>query len=176
MLGAITSDIIGSWYEFRNHKSKSFEPLFHGEAKFTDDTVCTVAIADALVNNLDPVVALQTWDRSHCDNGGWGQCFNLWLSEDDPQPYNSWGSGTAMTVTHARMSFQCSCVALTRPSQVPKTGVTSLIALCRALLRKSVRDGLVVVGEVKLRCTIELMFNSLWMTDQDRRAQSRSVC
>lgn len=98
MLGAITGDIIGSWYEFRNHKSKNFQPLFHQQAKFTDDTVCTVAIADALVNGLDPATALQKWGRAYWSNGGWGQRFNLWLADDNPQPYNSWGNGAAMRV------------------------------------------------------------------------------
>jgi ADP-ribosylglycohydrolase len=98
MLGAITGDIIGSWYEFRNYKAKNFEPLFHTGAKFTDDTVCTVAIADALVNGLDPAATLQRWGREYWSNGGWGQRFTLWLAEDDPQPYNSWGNGAAMRV------------------------------------------------------------------------------
>ena len=98
MLGAITGDIIGSWYEFRNYKAKNFEPLFHTGAKFTDDTVCTVAIADALVNGLDPATTLQRWGREYWSNGGWGQRFNLWLAEDDPKPYNSWGNGSAMRV------------------------------------------------------------------------------
>jgi len=98
MLGAITGDIIGSWYEFRNYKAKDFEPLFHKGAKFTDDTVCTVAVADALVNGLDPAATLQRWGRAYWSNGGWGQRFNLWLAEDDPQPYNSWGNGAAMRV------------------------------------------------------------------------------
>ena len=98
MLGAITGDIFGSSYEFKNYKFRDFQPLFHKNSKFTDDTVCTVAIADALVNDLDPVVALQTWGRAYWDNGGWGQRFNLWLAEDDPQPYNSWGNGAAMRV------------------------------------------------------------------------------
>ena len=98
MLGAITGDIIGSWYEFRNYKAKNFEPLFHTGAKFTDDTVCTVAIADALVNGLDPAATLQRWGREYWSNGGWGQRFNLWLAEDDPEPYNSWGNGAAMRV------------------------------------------------------------------------------
>ena len=98
MLGAITGDIIGSWYEFRNHKAKDFAPLFHKGAKFTDDTVCTVAVADALVNGLDPAATLQHWGRQYWSNGGWGQRFNLWLAEDDPQPYNSWGNGAAMRV------------------------------------------------------------------------------
>ena len=54
MLGAIAGNIVDSWCEFRNFKSKDFQPLFHQGAKFTDDTVCTVAIADALVNGRPP--------------------------------------------------------------------------------------------------------------------------
>ena len=49
MLGAIIGDIVGSVYEFRNHRSKVFEPFFHPNAFYTDDTICTVAVADALV-------------------------------------------------------------------------------------------------------------------------------
>jgi len=101
MLGAITGDIIGSWYEFRNIKIKNFQPLFHTGAKFTDDTVCTVAVADALVHDLDPVATLQRWGREYWSNGGWGQRFNLWLADDNPQPYNSWGNGAAMRVSAA---------------------------------------------------------------------------
>lgn len=98
MLGAITGDIIGSWYEFRNIKVKDFQPLFHKGAKFTDDTVCTVAISDALVQELDPVATLQRWGREYWSNGGWGQRFNLWLADDNPEPYNSYGNGAAMRV------------------------------------------------------------------------------
>jgi ADP-ribosylglycohydrolase len=98
MLGAITGDIIGSWYEFRNIKVKDFQPLFHKGAKFTDDTVCTVAIADALVHELDPAATLQRWGREYWSNGGWGQRFNLWLADDNPEPYNSYGNGAAMRV------------------------------------------------------------------------------
>lgn len=101
MLGAITGDIIGSWYEFRNIKVKDFQPLFHEGSKFTDDTVCTVAVADALVHDLDPVATLQRWGREYWSNGGWGQRFNLWLADDNPQPYNSWGNGAAMRVSAA---------------------------------------------------------------------------
>lgn len=101
MLGAIAGDIIGSWYEFRNIKVKDFQPLFHKGAKFTDDTVCTVAEADALVNGLDPVQTLQRWGRAYWSNGGWGQRFNLWLVDDDPQPYNSWGNGAFMRISAA---------------------------------------------------------------------------
>jgi len=50
MLGAIVGDIVGSIYEFNNHRSKDF-PLFGEDCKFTDDTVLTVAVADCLMNN-----------------------------------------------------------------------------------------------------------------------------
>lgn len=98
MLGGIAGDIIGSVFEKRNHKSKAFEPLFQPLAKFTDDTVCIVAIAEALVTGKHPVKTLQDWGRRYWDNGGWGQRFGLWLADDDPQPYNSWGNGGAMRV------------------------------------------------------------------------------
>ncbi len=99
MLGAIVGDIIGSAYEFNNHRSKTFEPLFHPEARFTDDTVCTVAIADALIQGTDPALSLQSWCQRYAENGGWGQRFALWIFEDNPQPYGSWGNGAAMRIS-----------------------------------------------------------------------------
>ena len=99
MLGTITGDIIGSAYEKANYRGKDFAPLFHPRARFTDDTVCTVAIADALRSGTHPAVALQTWGRRYEHIGGWGQRFALWLADDDPQPYGSWGNGGAMRVS-----------------------------------------------------------------------------
>jgi len=98
MLGGIVGDIVGSVYEKRNCKNKAFEPLFHADAKFTDDTVCIVAVSEALVTGKHPIQTLQAWGREYWDNGGWGQRFGLWLGEDDPQPYSSWGNGGAMRV------------------------------------------------------------------------------
>ena len=118
MLGAITGDIIGSWYEFRNIKVKDFQPLFHKGAKFTDDTVCTVAIADALVHELDPAATLQRWGREYWSNGGWGQRFNLWLADDNPEPYNSYGNGAAMRVGPAGLLATCMEDALGLASRV----------------------------------------------------------
>ena len=61
MLGTIIGDIVGSGYEFNNFKSKRFEPFFHERARFTDDTVCTVAIADTLTSGIHPAAALKAW-------------------------------------------------------------------------------------------------------------------
>lgn len=101
MLGAIIGDIVGSVYEFNNHRKKDFDPFFHPKAFFTDDTVCTVAVADALVNGKDPAVSLREWGRRYWDNGGWGQRFALWIATDDMGPYNSFGNGAAMRVSAA---------------------------------------------------------------------------
>lgn len=103
MLGAIAGDIIGSVYEKQNIKRKDFEPLFHPKARFTDDTVCIVAVADALLHGRSPVQCLQSWGLRYEHVGGWGQRFALWLADDDPQPYGSWGNGGAMRVAAAAL-------------------------------------------------------------------------
>ena len=99
MLGAIIGDIVGSAYEFHNHRRTDFEPLFHLKAKFTDDTVCTIAIADALTRGIEPQDSLIEWCRRYAENGGWGKRFALWFMSDNPQPYGSWGNGGAMRIS-----------------------------------------------------------------------------
>ena len=101
MLGAVIGDIIGSVYEFNNYRAKDFTPLFNRRAFFTDDTVCTVAVADALVNSLHPAHALKDWGERYWENGGWGRSFALWLGSDSMEPYNSYGNGAAMRVAPA---------------------------------------------------------------------------
>lgn len=101
MLGAVIGDIVGSVYEFHNFRAKTFQPLVHPDAFFTDDTVCTVAVADALVNTRHPADALKDWGRRYWDNGGWGQRFALWLAGDELTPYGSYGNGAAMRVAPA---------------------------------------------------------------------------
>jgi ADP-ribosyl-[dinitrogen reductase] hydrolase len=99
MLGTVIGDIIGSVYEFKNLRRKDFEPLFHPQARFTDDTVCTVAIADALTRGMDPQTTLIDWCRRYAENGGWGKRFAEWFMGDNPQPYCSWGNGAAMRIS-----------------------------------------------------------------------------
>jgi len=100
MLGAITGDIVGSVYEFHNYKAKNFEPFFAMNCRYTDDTICTIAIADALLNNKSPISTLRQWGRKYWSNGSWGQKFALWLSSSEIRPpYNSYGNGSAMRVS-----------------------------------------------------------------------------
>jgi ADP-ribosyl-[dinitrogen reductase] hydrolase len=75
MFGTIIGDIIGSAYEFSAYKGKDFKPLFHPKARFTDDTICTVAIAQALLDNADPATTLIAWCDRYAENGGWGRAF-----------------------------------------------------------------------------------------------------
>lgn len=98
MLGSIIGDIAGSVYEFNNYRAKDFAPFFHPKAAFTDDTVCTIAIADALVHGKCPASTLKEWGERYWANGGWGRSFALWLGSDSLQPYGSYGNGAAMRV------------------------------------------------------------------------------
>ncbi len=65
------------------------------------DTVCTIAIADALLSGRDPAATLRDWCQRYYDNGGWGQRFTLWIGDDGMGPYNSLGNGGAMRVSPA---------------------------------------------------------------------------
>ena len=99
MLGAIIGDIVGSAYEFSGLKRKDFAPLFHAKARFTDDTVCTIAIVDCLVNDKAPANALREWCRRYQNVRGWGQRFARWFIADELKPpYGSYGNGAAMRI------------------------------------------------------------------------------
>lgn len=97
LIGAICGDIIGSWYEFCATKHRDFE-LFNSRSGFTDDTVCSIAVADALMNGNDFTGSLTHWCRKY-PRAGYGRNFKNWFMQDNPQPYNSWGNGSAMRVS-----------------------------------------------------------------------------
>lgn len=104
MLGAIAGDIIGSPYERFPIKYADF-PLFTEGATFTDDTVLTVAVASAILQpEIDYGPALQTFGRKY-PHAGYGDNFRRWLMAEDPQPYNSWGNGSAMRVSPVGWAF-----------------------------------------------------------------------
>ncbi|GHU56672.1 hydrolase [Clostridia bacterium] len=100
MFGAIIGDIAGSVYEWHNIKTKYF-PLFGERNFFTDDTVMTIATADALMNGGeadDFIDAYKKWGRQY-PNAGYSGRFGSWLNNDSCEPYNSWGNGSAMRVS-----------------------------------------------------------------------------
>ena len=114
MYGAILGDIIGSPYEFdRGNKSKDF-PLFSRNSKITDDSVMTLAVADAFLSLLPEttdedircqlIQSMQTYGRKY-PYAGYGGMFRRWLKDPNPQPYGSYGNGSAMRVSSAGWLF-----------------------------------------------------------------------
>ena len=110
MYGAILGDMIGAPYEFdRGAKTKDF-PLFSQGSRFTDDTVMTIAVADALLEVGDAAEedvvcaaaarAMQAWGRRY-PRAGYGGLFRRWLASEEPEPYGSFGNGSAMRVAAA---------------------------------------------------------------------------
>ena len=108
MYGAILGDIIGSPYEFdRGHKTKAF-PLFTWRSEFTDDTVMTLAVAEAFLDaqpDADEdwirrrlITAMRWWGNKY-HHAGYGARFLRWLGSRDPKPYGSYGNGSAMRVS-----------------------------------------------------------------------------
>lgn len=107
MYGAILGDIIGSPYEFdRGNKTKNF-PLFSQESKFTDDSVMTIAVAEALLKSghgtddeirRAVTLSMRIWGNRYPD-AGYGQRFHHWLHAKAPKPYGSYGNGSAMRVS-----------------------------------------------------------------------------
>lgn len=105
MLGAIIGDIVGSRFEWNNIKTKEFDFMPH-KCSFTDDSVMTLAIANAilecnedyssLANNC--IVQMQCYGRKY-PNAGYGGMFRGWLTSKNPVPYNSFGNGAAMRVS-----------------------------------------------------------------------------
>lgn len=110
MYGAIFGDIIGSRFEFdRGPWTKEFE-LLTDECNWTDDSVMTIAVMEALMNagkdadvetiKAECVKSMQKWGRKY-PNAGYGARFIYWVHSRNPEPYNSWGNGSAMRVSAA---------------------------------------------------------------------------
>ncbi len=105
MLGAMIGDIVGSKYEFNNTFDYDFE-MFGEGCDFTDDTICTVAIADAILNGRSYQESLLDWCRRYpSPKGAYGGRFAGWIRSLDPQPYNSFGNGSAMRVSPVAWLF-----------------------------------------------------------------------
>ena len=106
MLGAIIGDIVGSTREWHNVKTEDFELLPQG-SRFTDDTVMTLAVAKWLMDypshKADSLVRIMQDMGRRYPNAGYGGMFRRWLNSDNPQPYGSYGNGSAMRVSPVGM-------------------------------------------------------------------------
>ena len=103
MIGAVAGDIIGSVFEQHPTKTTAF-PLFVKSSRFTDDTVLTIAVADAILNRTDYAQALKTYGRMY-PAAGYGMSFFRWMQSEDLKPYKSWGNGSAMRVSAVGFAF-----------------------------------------------------------------------
>ena len=106
MLGAIIGDIVGSRWEFNPTNDYNFE-LFSDKNGFTDDTICTVAVADAILHGSDDYGKfIHKWCRKYPNPmGGYGGRFRQWVLSDNPKPYGSFGNGSAMRVSPVGWMF-----------------------------------------------------------------------
>jgi ADP-ribosylglycohydrolase len=112
MYGAIIGDICGSIYEKYNHKTdnpyKTDNPteidLINQKCYFTDDTVLTVAVADAILTDRDYKQAVHRWANNY-PNAGYGKKFCRWFRAGNPEPYDTWGNGSAMRVSAIGWAF-----------------------------------------------------------------------
>lgn len=104
MIGAIAGDIAGSVYEADPIKTTDF-PLFGPGCRFTDDTVLTVAVAAAILEGQPYLETIRYFGRRY-PHAGYGRSFYDWMASPDPQPYNSWGNGSAMRVSPVGFAFE----------------------------------------------------------------------
>jgi ADP-ribosylglycohydrolase len=97
MKGAILGDIIGSRLERSGPKTTDFD-LFTTECRFTDDTVLTIAVADAIINQRDYGATIKDYALRY-PKAGYGGTFKKWMFDELEEEYSSWGNGSAMRVS-----------------------------------------------------------------------------
>lgn len=148
MIGAIIGDIVGSRFEFRNTFDYNFK-LFHSDCDFTDDTICTIAVADAILKGISYKDSLLSWCRKYPNpKGAYGGSFSRWINSSNPQPYNSFGNGAAMRVSPVGWAFDDwhiimrEAFASASPSHNHPEGLigAAAVALCINSLRKRTLD------------------------------------
>lgn len=105
MIGAIIGDYVGSAYEFHNTKDYHFE-MITPVSEITDDSIMSIAIADAILQSKLYAERMRYWGNKYPNpKGAYGCSFFRWLHNSNPQPYNSWGNGSAMRVSPIGWAF-----------------------------------------------------------------------
>ena len=168
VIGAIIGDVVGSRFERHNHKDKAFE-LFTEKNRFTDDTVMTLAVVDALMDMTSQKLQLGQDDsaiqtlmiRSMQKLGsayplaGYGLNFSKWLRSDNPEPYGSYGNGAAMRISPVAdldLSSQDRDYLvnlITSVSHNSKEGIYGAQAMAKTVVTaKSVEDKAIIVSKM----------------------------
>ena len=186
MIGAILGDIIGSRFEFNNYLGKDFE-LLTRRCEFTDDTVMTCAVAEALMDSREDysdlsekaVAAMQRLGRLY-PNAGYGARFYHWVFANNPQPYNSCGNGSAMRVSPVgfaardveeakRLSAAVTCISHDHPEGMKGAEATA-VAIVMARQGKSKEE---------IRAEMEKYYELSTSVDAYRRAwdgHGKEIC
>ena len=122
MLGAIVGDVVGSPFEFDWNREEAHSqnfPLVSERSYVTDDSIMTLAVADALIRSMPKrgtpcsdetfrkqvIASMQRLGNKYPD-AGYGGRFGGWLLRENPQPYESWGNGSAMRVSPVAWAFE----------------------------------------------------------------------
>ena len=164
MLGAIIGDIVGSRWEFNPTNDYNFEWL-SDENGFTDDTICTVAVTDALLKGRDFGESIHEWcNRYPHPMGGYGGRFAQWVRSENPQPYNSFGNGAAMRVSPVAHWFDTldevldAAAATARPSHNHDEGIKGAQTVALAIFKAQVyrtyacKDASVFIDQILEEC------------------------
>ena len=134
IIGAVIGDIAGSRLEFHDGFAKHNFKMFGSGTKFTDDSIMTVAIADALMHGKDFQSSMLEWGHRY-PNGGWGRTFRKWLKSKSPEPYNSQGNGSGMRVSAVGFAAETldEALALAKETALPTHGSKDGIAGAQAI-------------------------------------------
>jgi len=161
MIGAIAGDIIGSVFEGHPIKTKNF-PLFHPRCRFTDDSVLTIAVAQAILTDGDYRRWVLELGRRH-PHAGYGGSFIGWLHSKDPQPYNSWGNGSAMRVSPVGWAFDTADEVLREAARTaeishnhPEGIKGAQAAALSVFLARTTKDKALIKTEIALRFGYDL--------------------
>lgn len=119
LLSVAIGDIAGSVYERQSEKDIDRVDLSYG-LTYTDDTVCTFAVAEALLHGIEVKTVLQ-YRCKEDPHRGYGGIFRKWIWNPDGQPYNSFGNGSAM---------RCSAAGFMARSEEECLGLARLSAEC----------------------------------------------
>ena len=161
MLGAIIGDIVGSRFEFNNHRSKEFD-LFTSDCFVTDDSIMTLAIGKAFIE-AGKDLSSSKHENSYSDDQkklleefsikymqeigrkypgcGFGGMFFQWVFSDNPEPYNSYGNGAAMRVSPAGFAAQTDAQAIefaeivTKVTHNHEEGIKGATAVASAIFK-----------------------------------------
>ena len=183
MLGAIIGDIVGSTREHHNIKTEDFE-LVPPWSRFTDDTVMTLAVAEWLMTDPEHkeatlIACMQRLGRRY-PHAGYGGMFRRWLRSDNPQPYNSFGNGSAMRVSPVGLYAQSLDEALhlaritASVSHNHPEGIRGAQAIAACVYLRKSRSGS-VYGEIWDFVTKEIGYNLDFRLEELREDYSFDV-